>query len=388
MYIKDYIMTETIDELTGLLNRAALIEKLEAATREEGPLVLVFMDLDHLLTFNDRYGHQAGDEWIRANGQLFGDAFGAHGMAGRYGGDEFIAVLREGDLFAVYETAEQLRRQVESEGPTVIIDGQPTRPGYTISIGLADFPTNATDATDLIRKGKEALMRAKTAGSNQVCFYEETDSLTGVLNLPASQRALDQALATARQKRESLSVFMIDIDRFKELNDQHGHRAGDEVLRRLAHILQNNFKEVGTVGRITGDSFIVIMPGLRADSAFVLAEEVRRLVEDSTLQVTIGPNTYTLGFRITGGVATFPGDGAERVDLLRKADEALYRAKQTGRNRICLPASSQMVTKTSHFTQTQLERLAALARAMDKTEAFLLREALDDLLRKYGEGLE
>ncbi|MBE0697828.1 MAG: GGDEF domain-containing protein, partial [Anaerolineaceae bacterium] len=94
----------------------------------------------------------------------------------------------------------------------------------------------------------------------------------------------------------------------------------------------------------------------------------------------------TLRFRISGGIATFPGDAAERVDLLRKADEALYRSKRIGRNRISLPASSQMVTKTSHYSQIQLERLSELARNLDKSEAFLLREALDELLRKYIEG--
>jgi hypothetical protein len=73
------------------------------------------------------------------------------------------------------------------------------------------------------------------------------------------------------------------------------------------------------------------------------------------------------------------------VDLLRKADEALYRSKKIGRNRISLPASAQMITKTSYYTQSQLEQLAELARKLDRTEAFLLREALDDLLRKYRE---
>ena len=110
---------------------------------------------------------------------------------------------------------------------------------------------------------------------------------------------------------------------------------------------------------------------------------MRRLVEDSELKISIGEHHHTVRFRITGGISTFPSDANERVDLLRKADESLYRAKQIGRNRILLPASTQMVTKTSHYTQYQLERLAAIARKLDKTEAFLLREALDDLLRKY-----
>ena len=94
---------------------------------------------------------------------------------------------------------------------------------------------------------------------------------------------------------------------------------------------------------------------------------------------------HRVNFHISGGIATYPTDAVERVDLLRKADEALYRAKNLGRNRICLPTSSQMVTKTSHFTQTQLERLARLAKTLDKSEAFLLREALDNLLRRYDE---
>jgi predicted signal transduction protein with EAL and GGDEF domain len=90
-----------------------------------------------------------------------------------------------------------------------------------------------------------------------------------------------------------------------------------------------------------------------------------------------------LAVHVSGGVAEFPSDGSDWREILRKADEALYRAKQLGRNRICLPASSQMVTKTAHFTQTQLEKLADLARKTNKSEAYLLREALDDLLRKY-----
>jgi diguanylate cyclase (GGDEF)-like protein len=297
-----------------------------------------------------------------------------------------MALLHAPDLVEVYEKAEALRRRVESDPPPVMVKGEEVREKVTLSIGLAAFPSNATGGNELVEKSKQALLRAKISGGNRVCFYLEADPLTGLLNKYAGYRALDEAIDRARLAGETVSVFLLDIDQFKGINDEFGHRAGDEVLTRLSKILENNFKGAGLVGRTGGDEFIVILPGQRADSAFILAEEVRRLVEDSEILAAVGPHTYSLRFRISGGIASFPGDAAERVDLLRKADEALYRSKRIGRNRISLPASAQMVTKTSHYTQIQLERLSELARKQDKTEAFLLREALDELLRKYGEG--
>jgi predicted signal transduction protein with EAL and GGDEF domain len=125
------------------------------------------------------------------------------------------------------------------------------------------------------------------------------------------------------------------------------------------------------------------LPGSRAETAFVLAEEVRKVIEDTPLPIQAGEMRSQLPVRVSGGVAEFPSDGGDWRELIRKAGEALYRARQLGRNRICLPASSQMVTKTAHFTQTQLEKLAELGKHTNKSEAYLLREALDDLLRKY-----
>jgi diguanylate cyclase (GGDEF)-like protein len=375
-----------IDELTGLLTIQSFHEQLQKAVREAPNLVLAAMDLDHLLAFNEKYGHQAGDVWIRANAALFRQAFEAQGsLVGRYGGDEFVAAVPNVDLGEIYERAEQLRQQVETAGPQVTVAGQAIRPGNTISLGLAAYPANAGDPDDLIEKGKQALHRAKIAGGNRVYFYQETDTLTGLLNRHASHRTLEETLRKARETGEPLSVFLLDVDCFSAINDDYGHRAGDEVLARLARILERNYKEMGKVGRTGGDEFLVILPGQRADSAFILAEEVRRLVEDGEIQAAVGAHNYTLRYHISGGIAAYPGDAVERVDLLRKADEALYRSKRNGRNRISLPTSAQMVTKTSHYTQIQLERLAELARAQDKTEAFLLREALDDLLRRYGD---
>lgn len=391
-------MAVTLDSLTGLLNRSAFTPQLEAALRSGQPLVLAVMDLDKFHGYNTANGHQAGDAWIRAVGGLFASAFASEGgFAARYGGDEFLAAVPAQDLFAVYQRAEALRQQIESDPPAVAVEGKPVQGSTTISIGLAAYPANAAGADELLEKGETTLRRAKAAGGNTVAFFQETDTLTGLLDLYASQRALEKILDQARARGEPVSLFLIDIDSFKEINDEHGHRAGDEVLKRLAHMLEANFQDAASIARISGedqsahigrtagDEFLVILPGQRADSAFILAEEVRRLVEDSQIQLSVGGRAYALRFHISGGIATFPTDGAEAVDLLRKAGEALYRSKQTGRNRISLPTSAQMITKTSYYTQVQLERLSAHARRLDKTEAFLLREALDDLLRKYDE---
>lgn len=385
------------DALTGLLTAAAFHEELDRRAREGANLVLAAMDLDKFLQINERYGHQGGDAWLRACAERFAKAFGPDALAARYGGDEFLALVPAGDLYEVYRQAEALRLEFAEGGPEITVDGQAARPGHTVTLGLAAFPANAGDAGDLIEKAETALRRAKIAGGNQVAFYQETDTLTGLLNYYASQRALQAAFEQARQARAPLSVFLLDIDEFAAINEEHGHRAGDEVLRRLARILKSNFKDIGAVGRIggheaaiagaigriAGDEFIVILPGQHADSAFILAEEVRRLVADSPIALRLGGRDYELRFTISGGIATFPGDASEQVDLLRKADEALYRAKRSGRNRISLPAAAQMVTKTSYYTQIQLERLSDLARRLGKTEASLLREALDDLLRRY-----
>lgn len=378
------------DPLTGLLTANAFLEQLDSMARSGEPLYLVVLDLDHFLTFNEKYGHVAGDAWLKVIGGLFASALaGETTLISRYGGDEFMAALRAKDLFEVYQKAEALRAQIASGEQTILVDGKEVRPRESVTMGLAAFPANASDVYELIEKGNQALTRAKISGRNQVVFYQETDTLTGLLNSYASQRALQELLAAARQKGEPLSVFLMDIDQFKDVNDEHGHRAGDEVLKRLAHILKSNFAEIGAIGRMHGDEFVVILPGQHAETTFILAEEVRRLVEGSQIDISMGSGAsaraYALHFQISGGIATYPSDATERVDLLRKAGEALYRSKHMGRNRISLPASSQMVTKTSYYTQIQLERLAALARKQDKTEAFLLREALDDLLRKFGE---
>ncbi len=376
---------EPRDELTGLQSRNAFLEQLDRmiAQARHTPVTLIFLDLDRFMQFNQTYGHIAGDERLRWIAQQFAQVFGQSGIVGRHGGDELAAAVDAEDIVAVYEQAEALRAQIQAAAPRETAEGRSIEGRCSVTMGLASYPGDAAGTADLLEKARQALYRAKEAGGNAVMFYEEKDALTGLFNRYGIQRKLDEILDRAREQRQDVSVLLMDIDEFGGINESYGHRTGDEVLKRVAAMLAANFESEGVCGRYMGDEFLVLLPDKRADSAFILTEEVRRLIDDSPVTVTIGRSSQQVRFRISGGVAAFPSDGSERVDLLRKADEALYRAKQTGRNRVCLPASSQMVTKTSHYTQTQLERLSAVAKKMDKSEAFLLREALDDLLNKF-----
>jgi diguanylate cyclase (GGDEF)-like protein len=212
---------------------------------------------------------------------------------------------------------------------------------------------------------------------------ENQDRLTGLPTRQAIASALDQTVSAATSEGGQVSVVVFDVDGMKAFQDEHGYPFGDELLKQLAGILSENFGGGHSVGRLSGDSFLAVLPDTRSETAFVLAEEVRRLFTDNDLVLTAEGRTIRRQITVKAGVASFPSDARKPEDLIRKAEEAMYRAAQQGGNRIFLPDDSQMVTKTNYYTQAQLERIAALAKQLGRTEAALLREALDDLLRKY-----
>ena len=380
------------DQLTGIYNRSGFMSELDEAftqaAKNDENLSLVVFDLDYFKAFNDTYGHIAGDDLLKHVAGAIDETFGADNLVGRYGGEQFIAAVPNSPPARVFDLAEEARGRVENQTVTVTTEAGEKTVRATISGGAASYPSDAYDLNDLIHKADGALYRAKETGRNRICLYSEKDGLTGLFNRYGILLKLDEAIAHASQNRGSVSLISFDVNHFMEINDTHGHLVGDQVLKQTANILHENFKDGNLVGRHGGDEFLIVLPDSRAETAFVLAEEVRRLIADTEMEISDGEQMVRCRVSVSGGVAAYPTDGRERVDLVRKAKEALYRAKQTGRDRICLPTDAQMVTKTSHFTQTQLERLSALAKIQGKSEAFLLREALDDLLRKYDDSLK
>jgi diguanylate cyclase (GGDEF)-like protein len=212
-----------------------------------------------------------------------------------------------------------------------------------------------------------------------------TDTSTGLLAADYFRYLLrEQHLPAAEQRDEPLSLFLMDLDHFHDLNQRYGRECGDQVILSVTAIVQQVLPPSALLVRYSGDEFGGALPDMRVDDAFSLLEEVRRQV--LALSFAAFPEAKVA---CSIGLAGFPSHARHEAELLREADEALYLAKQSGRNKVALPPSdSRMITKTSYYTATQLGRLASLAKSLKRNEASLLREALDDVLKKYNDRLK
>ncbi len=161
-----------------------------------------------------------------------------------------------------------------------------------------------------------------------------TDELTGLYNIRHLKRVLGEEVKRSLRYGRAFSFIMLDIDNFKMYNDQHGHLRGDEVLRILAGLLQQNVREVDTVFRYGGEEFSIIIPEVAKGEALNIAERIRRVVQDYVFPF----EEYQPGGNLTVsmGISGFPEDAEGTEELIDRADRALYRAKLTGRNRVCL----------------------------------------------------
>jgi diguanylate cyclase (GGDEF)-like protein len=162
------------------------------------------------------------------------------------------------------------------------------------------------------------------------------DVLTGLPNRRAFERALKRELERARRGRRGLGVAILDVDRFKALNDTHGHDAGDRALAELAHRLAGALRDSDLVARWGGEEFALLMPDLTPGAggeAWAAVERARRAVSARPIPLGLGLPSVTV--TVSGGVAIGPGATEEEgAALLRQADQALLRAKQEGRDRV------------------------------------------------------
>jgi diguanylate cyclase (GGDEF)-like protein len=178
-----------------------------------------------------------------------------------------------------------------------------------------------------------SLDAAHTALRRQKEYAEllaRTDALTGLANRRAFDEAAEQEVERARRYNTPLALVMADLDHFKAINDRHGHHIGDRVLQHFAHVLSESVRNIDLVGRWGGEEFAILMPGTDLEEAAQVAERMRQAILAAVPPLDDHECAYTASF----GVAAFRVDTPTMVSLLGRADTALYRAKENGRNRV------------------------------------------------------
>jgi diguanylate cyclase (GGDEF)-like protein len=224
-------------------------------------------------------------------------------------------------------------RKIMFSGEAVVTDVVATCLAALVAFALSFTLAALIVALPVVLMQKRFLMHA------QLTAEARTDAKTGLLNAAAWQRDAATELSRARAYRPSASVAIIDIDHFKVVNDTHGHLAGDRVLRAIADRFTAQLREGDLIGRFGGEEFAVLLPATAATEARRVAERLRGRIADEPIAVGDGRDTSVLvDITVSVGVAELAGAGQDLDELLAAADAALYQAKNTGRNRICVMA--------------------------------------------------
>lgn len=157
-----------------------------------------------------------------------------------------------------------------------------------------------------------------------------TDELTGLMNRRKIMRRLEEEFSRSSRVGEPLSLIIFDIDHFKRINDSCGHQFGDMILTRVSELMQATVRDYDLVGRIGGEEFLVVTPSTSLEDALAIAERIRERIASER----IGNESRMVHVTISGGISTMNQREESLEAMIRRADDALYRAKNGGRNRV------------------------------------------------------
>lgn len=210
--------------------------------------------------------------------------------------------------------------------------------------GADDYLTKPFDSQELrarLRVGERILdlQRNLIAAREELRFRATHDVLTGIPNRATALEAIQRECSRQLREGGPLTVIILDLDHFKSINDRYGHLCGDQVLREAARRIAASVRTYDTVGRYGGEEFLIVAPTTDAPGSLALAERIRQAVEQPPIQSEKGP------VHVTASCGVANSDGANTIpasEMLRLADEALYRAKAAGRNRSELATSGAL----------------------------------------------
>jgi diguanylate cyclase (GGDEF)-like protein/PAS domain S-box-containing protein len=238
--------------------------------------------------------------------------------------DQYI--LEKGNPIKVVETLDG--RIYETVKFPIIRPGQPSY--------LAGFTTDITER----QKAEDALQQANwqlKVQLKEIKLLQEQlreqairDPLTGLFNRRYLQETLDREIARASREKQPVGLIIMDIDNFKRINDAYGHRAGDKMLNEFGDLLTTSIRAEDIPCRYGGEEFVIVMPGASLQTAFERAEQIRQKFDSLHVRY----QQQDLHATISLGVAAYPTNGQNSEAVLIRADRALYRAKQSGRNRV------------------------------------------------------
>jgi len=198
-----------------------------------------------------------------------------------------------------------------------------------LEAGAFDYVKKPLDDVEIVARVRSALRYKQH--QDRLIEMAMHDSLTGLYNHRLLIELLERELATGRRKAQPVSFCMADIDHFKVLNDRFGHQAGDQVLQEVSRLLTHGLRKSDPVGRYGGEEFGIVLGGCSPDKAEALCERLRQTIENTPFVVMGQPVKVTVSL---GLAHADPTQDVSETDLIRRADQALYRAKEQGRNRL------------------------------------------------------
>ncbi len=361
------------DELTGSHNRRHLLgligHEKERADRNGRAFCLCMLDIDFFKRINDTYGHSAGDTVLREFARTVQAQIRSTDCFGRYGGEEFILMLPETAAAEALALAERVRMAV---GKLRCADGA-SEIAATVSVGVAEFRIGEAVGQTLAR-ADEALYLAKSTGRNRVVCHgddrkpalpaelaqgyrgldanaerildgAQCDQLTGLLSRRLLRDRLRHAMDRSDRNRRTVALLLLNINKFKEVNDALGYEAGDSLLVVAGATIRNCLRDSDTVARWGGDEFVALLEDLGGE------QDARRVAEKILdrfgLPLSVGQRECFVTLSV--GIALYPAADCDLDALLKRADIAMRSARAWGENSVQLYSTDASLPRSERL---------------------------------------